>query len=268
MWSYPGFLHKIIIEAMEADGFYLIYSMKQTSIFAAAKTIALALLIFVSIFSLRAQETLTNSPSATNDAVAPSGSVSQLLRTGYQDLSTGQFAGAIEKLSAAIKLDPRNKEAYLLRGSVYAQQKDFDNADADYQAILLIDPESSVVKFDRAELKFLQKKYDESRPGFVELQHDQQVGDLAAYKVFLCDLFGGHQDLAATELAAFNPVDGNPSYYFANAAWDFVNKKPDAAQAWLKSARYIYASSPRKIKNYTATLVDLGYIPPEGPSTQ
>ena len=55
-----------------------------------------------------------------------------------------------------------------------------------------------------AQIKFMQKKYDEARPGFTALTQDPNIGDLAAYKVFLCDLLAGHEDAASRELNVFN----------------------------------------------------------------
>jgi hypothetical protein len=124
-----------------------------------------------------------------------------------------------------------------------------------------------VIKFDQAELKFMQKKYDDARPGFVGLQSDKDFGDFATYKVFLCDLFGAHQEVAAKELDALNQVGGNPSYYFGNAAWDLVHHKTNEASDWLRSAARIYANAPAKIAQYTTSLRDLGYLPIRSAST-
>ena len=83
----------------------------------------------------------------------------------------------------------------------------------------------------------MQEQYDAARAGFAALEKDPIVktqpdmGDFAAYKVFLCDLFGGHQAQAKKELDVFNDIMGNPSYYFCNAAWDLVSKRTSMAPA-------------------------------------
>ncbi|HEX4140962.1 MAG TPA: hypothetical protein VHY09_11480, partial [Candidatus Methylacidiphilales bacterium] len=89
------------------------------------------------------------------------------------------------------------------------------------------------------------------------------MGDFAMYKVFLCDLFGGHADLAKSELDAINKKGDDASYYFANAAWDLYNKKTDDARQWLVSASHIY--DMKKFSTYGESLRYLGYLPLPAP---
>jgi hypothetical protein len=112
----------------------------------------------------------------------------------------------------------------------------------------------------------MQKQYDVARPGFVLLEKDPDMGDFASYKVFLCDLFGGHEAAARKELDVFNDVMGNPSYYFANAAWSLVHKNIEDARSWLVSASHIYP--PQKNAYYAQSLRDLGYLPLPAPTQQ
>ena len=87
---------------------------------------------------------------------------------------------------------------------------------------------------------------------------------MASYKVFLCDLFGGREDLASKELDIFNQAGRNASYYFANAAWSLYHHKTDDGRDWLTQAMNIYA--PNKCRLYAKSLVDLGYLPLPPPS--
>jgi tetratricopeptide (TPR) repeat protein len=189
-------------------------------------------------------------------------------RESYQDLMKGQLDTALDEINKVIQLDSQNKQAFVLRGGIYAGQQQWDKANDDYEAVLVRDPNNVILKFDLADLKFMQKKYDDARSGFVEIQNDKDLGDFVTYKIFLCDLLGAHEDAAAKELEAFNQVGGNPSYYFANVAWDLVHNKTEDAASWLKSAKYIYADSPQKITRYTSSLSSLGYLPLHLTSTQ
>ncbi len=85
------------------------------------------------------------------------------------------------------------------------------------------------------------------------------MGDLAAYKVFLCDLLGGHEAVARKELDAFNDIAAKPSYFFSNAAWSLVHRNVEDARSWLNSAANVYPSA--KIAYYATCLRDLGYLP-------
>ena len=174
--------------------------------------------------------------------------------------------GALAELNKAIAANPKMSGAYVFRASLYCQKKMWPQADADFKTAIQIDPGNVVLKFNLIEVKFLQKQYDAARPEFAALVKDPDMGDFAAYKVFLCDLFAGHMDLAAKELAVFNDKDGNPSYYFGNAAWSLMHKNPEDARTWLVSASNIYPLAKNKL--YAASLWDVGLLPlPNPPKT-
>jgi tetratricopeptide (TPR) repeat protein len=202
----------------------------------------------------------TNAPAAVPQ-VDPS---SHAMAVAIGKMNANDVNGALDKLTEAIKLNPKNSAAYVLRASIYCQKKLWTQAEEDFAAAGAIDPRNVVIKFNEVEVKFLQKQYDAARPGYAALADDPDMGDLAKYKVFLCDLFGGHEDAAAKELDAFNKAGENASYYFSNAAWDLYHKKIEDARGWLISASHIYA--PQKNGYYAQSLRDLGYLPlPEPP---
>jgi tetratricopeptide (TPR) repeat protein len=220
------------------------------------------------------QPAATNAPSST--PTAPTGAASS---TSISAIDAAQKAitdavqkmnakipdmdGALNDLNQALKLNPDSTGAYVLRASIYCQKKQWDLAENDFRSAARIAPTNSVLKFNLVEIKFMQKEYDVARPGFVALESDPDMGDFASYKVFLCDLFGGHEDAAKKELDAFNDAAENPSYYFSNAAWDLVHKNIDDARGWLVSASNIYP--PRKNAYYAQSLRDLGYLPIPAP---
>ena len=165
----------------------------------------------------------------------------------------------LAKLNSRLKENPKDPVAYGDRGNVYAAKKSWDLAENDYRSALQINGNLAKAAFNLAEMEFAQKKYDNARPGFETLKSDPNLGDLAAYKVFLCDLYGGHDAVADKELDAFNQAGTEASYYFANIAWFLYHKKTDEARDWLDSAINIY--EPYKIDLYSATLTELGYLP-------
>jgi Tfp pilus assembly protein PilF len=203
------------------------------------------------------------SQMASPDEV-PAGRVGALLREASQLLQQRLLDSALDKVNEALVASPQSVPAFCLRGNIYAEQKLWDEAGKDYQTVLQLDSKNKQVRFDMAELAFIQKKYDEAQPGFAALKEDSDLGDLAAYKVFLCDLYGGHEEAAAKELDAFNQVGSNASYYFANVAWSLYHHKTEEGRTWILSAGNIYG--PRKLSVYANSLVDLGYLPlPQSP---
>ncbi|MCE0483254.1 MAG: tetratricopeptide repeat protein [Methylacidiphilales bacterium] len=184
----------------------------------------------------------------------------QLLRSGKND-------DAMTRVNAIIQADPKFVDAYLLRGNIYAQKLQWTEAGKEYETALGINPNNVTAKFNLAETKFRMKLYDEARTIFASVGGDPDNGDLASYKVFLCDLFGGHEDVAAKELDVFNQVGSHASYYFSNIAWDLYHKKIEDARGWLNSANQIY--NPNKVIIYSVSLKDLGYLPlPPPPQAQ
>jgi tetratricopeptide (TPR) repeat protein len=172
----------------------------------------------------------------------------------------GKYDEALAKANAAVEANPKSIAPYVLRGHLYTEMSQWDKADADYRTILQIDPNNFPALFNRSEIKLTKKDYDGARDGFFALEKNPDWGDLAAYKVFVCDLLAGHELASRSELEAFGKGAPHASYYFANATWSFCRKKPDDAQSWIASADHIY---PRKtIYFYSATLVALGYMKP------
>lgn len=191
---------------------------------------------------------------------------SAAVATAIKMMNANNVEGALTKLNEAIKINPNIAGAYALRGSIYYQKKQWDQAMQDFQTASNLDPKNAVLKLNAIEIKFLQKQYDAARPAYLALKSDPEMGDFAAYKVFLCDLFGGHEAEAAKELAVFNDAAANPSYFFGNAAWDLYHKKIDDARGWLISASRIYPAN--KFAYYAQSLRDLGYLPIPPPANK
>jgi tetratricopeptide (TPR) repeat protein len=198
--------------------------------------------------------------TATN-SVAPHPASPEIsdLRDVVQLDTQGKYDEAIEKLNLLIQADPQNPLNYGVRGQIYSEMKQWDKARKDYETILQLNSKNTYARFNLSELKFRQRAYADARAGFLALESDPDLGDLASYKVFLCDLLGGQEATAQAELNAFNQTGSNPSYYFSNAAWYLFHKQPDQARYWLGSGVHIYL--PKKAELYLFSLKDLGYLP-------
>ena len=173
----------------------------------------------------------------------------------------GKSDEALATINAVLSKEPKNINAYIMRGAVYSQKQAWAQAEKDYETALEMDPKNDGVKFDLADLKFKQKLFAAAREAFVPLQNnpDFEVRDLIKYKIYLCDLLDGHDEAASKELDVFNQAGSNASYYFGNAAWNLVHKKPNEAKSWLVSASHIYPE--RKQLIYTSILNNMGYLP-------
>jgi len=168
---------------------------------------------------------------------------------------------ALTTVNAVLDKEPKDLNAYILRGAINAQKQAWDQAEKDYETALQMDPKNDGVRYDLADLKFKEKEFNAARAAFVPLENNKNpnIKDLIAYKIYLCDLFEGRDDAASKELLLFNQSNTNASYYFGNAAWDLVHKKTEDARGWLVSASHIYP--PRKQLVYAYVLKNMGYLP-------
>ncbi len=176
-------------------------------------------------------ETSTAAP-LTPANIAPAPPPKPFLPAANQTITSSRLQELDEEMAnanAVVRSDPSSATAYEQRGNIYGQEKKWDLATKDFKHALKIDGNDSRALFDLAQIDFLQGKYDSARAGFVPLQKDSDVGDLASYKVFLCDLAGGHLKAASAELDAFNRVGSNASYYFANVG--VVSLSPKARRS-------------------------------------
>ena len=112
------------------------------------------------------------------------------LRDASELIRDGKADEALAKLNALLQSDPHNLAAYVFRGKSTRERRCWTKRRTIFKAAQLIDPKNMLVKFDVAEIKFIQKDYVGARVGFAEIQVDKSsdLGDLASYKVFLCDL--------------------------------------------------------------------------------
>jgi Tfp pilus assembly protein PilF len=207
---------------------------------------------------VRAQAPAPAAPASGTGLTTPTDAAQDLIKSAMTKMNANDADGALNDLTQAIKANPNSTGAYVLRASIYCQKKQWPQAEDDFNAAAKIAPTNKVLKFNQIEVHFMQKQYDVARTGFLTLVNDPDMGDFAQYKVFLCDLLGGHEEQAKKELDVFNAAMGNPSYYFANAAWDLVHHNPDDARSWLTSALRIYPQ--RKNAYYAQSLKDLGLL--------
>ena len=203
-------------------------------------------------------DTAPKAPAPAPTPTTPVEASAQMVTAAVKLMNANDGNGALDKLNEAIRLNPRSSGAYVLRASIYCQKKLWSQAEEDFKAAQQLVPTNVVLKFNIIEIKFMQKQFDAARPGYLALESDPDMGDFASYKVFLCDLAGGHEALAAKELAAFEKT-GDASYYFGNAAWSITHQKFGDARSWLDSASHIYP--PRKSAYYAEALIYLGYLP-------
>ena len=175
-----------------------------------------------------------------------------LIGKSTQHMADGDLDQAASEATMAIQLDPKNPSAYELRGSIYIEKKIWDRAERDYAKADQISPDSAY-KYKLGEIKFLQKAYGDARYRFALLQKDPRLGDLATFKVFLCDLLGGHESIAVQDLAAIDRGAKNPSYYFSHFTWGLYHHQRAESNAYVAAAQKRFDESTNN--RYISSLV-------------
>jgi len=77
-------------------------------------------------------------------------------------LETKNYSKAIELFSKALKMEPHNPDAHLLRGAVYVEIDELDLALNDYNKSLEYNPENVGLFFDKASVLFDLGEYDKA----------------------------------------------------------------------------------------------------------
>jgi Tfp pilus assembly protein PilF len=213
----------------------------------------LLLLAFVALSlapgSLCAQDPDTNAAPAPSDKLP---TPEELLDRAGKDAADGHLDSAISESTLAIQLNPKLVAAYELRGSVYLTKKLWDKAERDFTAAYKINPDAAY-KYKLAEIHYLQRDYDDARPRFAALQSDKRLGDLATYKVFLCDLLGSHEVQAQRDLAAMDAKEQPPSFLYSQAAWDLYHNQRKEANAIIGMAAKKFSDSTGEL--YLSALI-------------
>jgi tetratricopeptide (TPR) repeat protein len=176
-----------------------------------------------------------------------------LIDQATRQQSDGNLEDAARTASAAIEIDPKNVEALDLRGSIYLEEKLWDRAERDYTTLNTLSPDPAY-QYKLGQIRFLQKDYGNARPRFAALQSNARLGDLATYKVFLCDLLGGHESFAIRDLNALPSTNPQPSYIYGHVAWDLYHNQRPAADLLLAQANHLFSSTINDL--YIGALID------------
>ena len=206
------------------------------------------LLVLLCLGSCDAEEPSTNTPSASL-----ADTVKSLLTESSKDLAEGDYESAIRDASTAIQLDPHNASAYELRGAVYIEEKLWDRAERDYLSASRISNDP-VYKYKLGEIKFMTRSYEDARSRFAALEGDEHLGDLATYKVFLCDMLGFHDAAALQDLATMDQGSHTAAYYYSHAAWGLYHGDRAEAAKYFSAADQLYGQSSGT--PYIASLIE------------
>lgn len=163
---------------------------------------------------------------------------------------------------------PNDARVLNLRGEILLEQKEFDQAEAEFRKALKADPKSRDAQFNLAQVPFKKKDYGKARDRFESLfsvtsgADKDQAAQLIKFKIFLTLLLEGKDARAQKMMEQFQFTGDTPALYYAQAATEFKNNNTAKANEWVTSARKIYSPALNGI--FSESFFDLGWLQSPG----
>jgi predicted Zn-dependent protease len=160
--------------------------------------------------------------------------------------------------------DPNQPVILNMRGEVLLEQKEFDQAEAAFKAAVKADPKFREAQYNLAQVPFKKKDYAQARSRFEALFSQTPGGDknqaaqLIKFKIFMTLLLEDKESRAQKMMEQFQFTGDTPALYYAQAAWEFAHNNPTKGTDWIASARKIY--SPALNVVFADTFYDLGWL--------
>jgi len=181
-----------------------------------------------------------------------------------QAMQQHDVAAARKFVDDADGADPNQARILNLRGEILTEQKEFDQAEAEFKKALKADPKFREAQYNLAQIPFKQKDYAKARDRFEALFAKTPGGDknqaaqLIKFKIYMTLLLEGKESRAQKMMEQFQFTGDTPALYYAQAAWEFKHNNPTKAMDWITSAKKIY--SPALNIVFADAFYDLGWM--------
>ena len=175
-----------------------------------------------------------------------------------QTLFTGDF-----QLALQLSEEPGFKQDagpyHTFRGLAFAGQKNWASALGEFRLATQLSPDHFPGFFELAETFYQLRKFKEARTYYAKAARIQKRDPICLYKILLCYLKEGKEKEAKRWLDKALPLtDKNPSYQYANAAWNFHSGNGEAAYYFIHSA---YTLFPENMQHaFLQPLINEGWI--------
>ncbi len=182
-------------------------------------------------------------------------------RQAYQQRD---FVAARKFIDDADAAGPNQAATLNLRGEILLEQKQFDQAEAEFQKALKADSKFRQAQFNLALVPLKQKDYPTARDRFEALLNKTAAGDkseaaqLIKFNIYMTWLLEGKDSRALKLMEQFQFTGDTPALYYAQAGWEFKHNNPTKATDWITSAKKIY--SPALNVVFADSFYDLGWM--------
>src|SRR2546421_8439347 len=182
-------------------------------------------------------------------------------RQAYQQRD---FVAARKFIDDADAADPNQPATLNLRGEILLEQKQFDQAEAEFKKALKADSKFRQAQFNLALVPLKKKDYAAARDRFEALLSKTSGGDkteaaqLIKFSIYMTRLLESKDSLAQKLVEHFQFTGDTPALYYAQAAWEFKHNNPTKATDWITSSKKIY--SPALNVVFADSFYDLGWM--------
>src|ERR1700738_738916 len=182
-------------------------------------------------------------------------------RQAYQQRD---FVAARKFIDDADAADPNQPATLNLRGEILLEQKQFDQAEAEFKKALKADSKFRQAQFNLALVPLKKKDYAAARDRFEALLSKTPGGDkteaaqLIKFDIYMTWLLEGKDSRAQKLMEQFQFPGDTPALYYAQAAWEFKHNNPTKATDWITSAKKIYAPALNVV--FADSFYDLGWM--------
>jgi len=186
------------------------------------------------------------------------------LEQARQAFQQRDLASALKFVNDADAAEPNQAGIINLRGEILMEQKQFDQAEADFKKALKADPKFRQAQFNLALVPLKKKDYTTARDRFEALLGKTPGGDkseaaqIIKFNIYITFLLEGKESRAQKMMEQFQFTGDTPALYYAQAAWEFKHNNPNKATDWITSAKKIY--SPALNLVFADSFYDLGWM--------
>jgi tetratricopeptide (TPR) repeat protein len=174
------------------------------------------------------------------------------------------LTSALKYVNDADTADPNQADIINLRGEILMEQKQFDQAEAEFKKALKADSKFRQAQFNLALVPLKKKDYTTARDRFEAFLGKIPGGDkseaaqITKFNIFMTFLLEGKESRAQKMMEQFQFTGDTPALYYAQAAWEFKHNNPNKATDWITSAKKIY--SPALNLVFADSFYDLGWL--------
>lgn len=177
---------------------------------------------------------------------------------------TKKIPAALEEIGKVLAIDPHHAPALNLRGSCHVELRDFKQALEDFIKAAEKAPHNASVQFNKAEVLFVTKKWDEAFAAFVRAKEclgpeSQTICELIDFKLMLCEAGRGNREefLRLAEINQKKPDSALAVY--TSVALRFFSSEKEAAQEALNAASHSIPDASTRAP-WIDSLTEFGYM--------